>query len=76
MSISKKEREKKMETLVLIVVGRKYKVYRERKYPNGYSRQLVATFKSSYAAELFMNTYVMWGGWRGGKKFLQSFQYH
>ena len=48
-----------METLVLIVVGRKYKVYRERKYPNGYSRKLVATFKTSYAAEIFMNNYVM-----------------
>lgn len=48
-----------METLVLIVVGRKYKVYRERKYPNGYSRRLVGTFKSSYAAELFMHSYSM-----------------
>lgn len=46
----------KMETLVLIVVGKKYKVYRERKYPNGYSRQLLATFKTSYDAERFMNS--------------------
>jgi hypothetical protein len=45
----------KMENLVLIVVKGKYKVYRERKYPNGYSRQLLATFKSSYEAERFMN---------------------
>lgn len=44
-----------METLVLIVVGRKYKVYREVKYPNGYSRRLLGTFKSSYEAERFMN---------------------
>ncbi len=44
-----------METLVLIVVKGKYKVYRERKYPNGYSRQLLAIFKSSYEAERFMN---------------------
>jgi len=47
-----------METLVLIVVKGKYKVYRERKYPNGYSRQLVATFKTSYEAERFMNASV------------------
>lgn len=40
-----------METLVLIVVGRKYKVYRE---VNGYSRKLLGTFKSSYEAERFM----------------------
>jgi hypothetical protein len=48
-----------MENLVLIVVKGKYKVYRERKFPNGYSRQLVGTFKTSYAAEVFMNNYVM-----------------
>lgn len=55
--VSKKE--KKMENLVLIVVKGKYKVYRERKFPNGYSRQLVAIFKTSYAAEVFMNNYVI-----------------
>lgn len=46
-----------MQTLVLIVVKGKYKVYRERTYPNGYSRQLLATFKTSHEAERFMNTY-------------------
>lgn len=56
MSISKKEREKEMETLVLIVVGRKYKVYAEKQYPNGYSRRLLGTFKTSYEAERFMNS--------------------
>lgn len=44
-----------METLVLIVVGRKYKVYRQINYPNGWSRRLIGTFKSSYEAERFMN---------------------
>jgi hypothetical protein len=44
-----------MENLVLIVVKGKYKVYRETKYPNGYSRRLLATFKSSFQAERFMN---------------------
>lgn len=44
-----------MEMLVLIVVKGKYKVYRERTYPNGYHRQLVATFKTSIEAERFMN---------------------
>jgi hypothetical protein len=57
MSIDKKEKkEKKMETTVLIVVKGKYKVYREKKYPNGYSRQLLATFKTSQEAERFMNS--------------------
>jgi hypothetical protein len=46
----------KMETTVLIVVKGKYKVYREKKYPNGYSRQLLATFKTSQEAERFMNS--------------------
>lgn len=44
-----------METTVLIVVKGKYKVYRETKYPNGYSRRLLATFKTSREAERFMN---------------------
>jgi hypothetical protein len=44
-----------MEMLVMIVVKGKYKVYRERKFPNGYSRQLLATFKTSREAERFMN---------------------
>ena len=44
-----------METLVLIVVKNRYKVYREIKYPNGYSRRLLATFRTSYEAERFMN---------------------
>lgn len=48
-------KEKKMETLVLIVVKGKYKVYQEKKYPNGYSRRLLATFKTSQEAERFMN---------------------
>jgi hypothetical protein len=44
-----------METLVLIVVKGKYKVYSETTYPNGYSRRLLATFKTSADAERFMN---------------------
>lgn len=44
-----------METLVLIRNGKTFKVYREVKYPNGYSRQLLGTFKTSYDAERFMN---------------------
>ena len=46
---------KKMETTVLIVVKGKYKVYSETTYPNGYSRRLLATFKTSADAERFMN---------------------
>lgn len=57
MSIDKKEKkEKKMETTVLIVVKGKYKVYQETTYPNGYSRRLLATFKTSQEAERFMNS--------------------
>jgi hypothetical protein len=57
MSIDKKEKkEKKMETLVLIVVKGKYKVYSHATYPNGYSRRLLATFKTSTDAERFMNS--------------------
>ena len=52
----KKESKWEMGTLVLIVVKGKYKVYRETKYPNGYSRRLLATFKTSYNAERFMNS--------------------
>jgi hypothetical protein len=59
VDIREKEREKEMENLVLIVVKGKYKVYREKKYPNGYHRQLLATFKSSYEAERFMNTFAI-----------------
>jgi hypothetical protein len=56
MSIDKKEKkEKKMETLILIVVKNKYKVYSHTTYPNGYSRRLVGTFKTSRDAERFMN---------------------
>ena len=44
-----------METMVLIVVKGKYKVYREWKFPNGYSRRLLATIKTSREAERFMN---------------------
>jgi hypothetical protein len=55
MSIDKKERELDMKT-VLIVVGKKYKVYSETTYPNGYSRRLLATFKTSQEAERFMNS--------------------
>lgn len=46
----------KMETLVLIVVKNKYKVYSQTTYPNGYSRRLVGTFKTSRDAERFMNS--------------------
>lgn len=48
-----------METTVLIYdrKTKKYKVYAEKKYPNGYSRRLIGTFKSSYEAERFMNGY-------------------
>jgi hypothetical protein len=51
------ERKREIEMLVLIVAKGKFKVYRERKFPNGYSRQLVATFKTSQAAERFMNAH-------------------
>ena len=44
-----------METLVLIVVKNKYKVYSQTTYPNGWSRRLLGTFKSSTEAERFMN---------------------
>ena len=44
-----------MTTLVLIVVKNKYKVYQETKYSNGYHRRLMATFRTSYEAERFMN---------------------
>lgn len=43
--------------LVLIVAKGKFKVYRERRFPNGYSRKLVATFNTSQAAERFMNAH-------------------
>lgn len=56
--IREKKARKKMEKLVLIAVKGKYKVYREKTYPNGYHRQLVATFKTSHAAERFMNGQV------------------
>ena len=46
-----------MTTLVLIVVKNKYKVYTQTTYPNGYSRRLVGTFKSSTQAERFMNAH-------------------
>lgn len=44
-----------METLVLIRKGKMFKVYRQKDYPNGWSRQLVGTFKSSEDAVRFMN---------------------
>lgn len=44
-----------METLVLIVVKNKYKVYKQTTYPNGWSRRLLGTFKTSRDAERFMN---------------------
>jgi hypothetical protein len=46
-----------METLVLIVVKNKYKVYKQTNHPNGYSRRLLATFKTSQEAERFMNAH-------------------
>ncbi len=49
--IGKEEREKVMN-LVLIMVGNKYKVYREME--NG-KRRLMGTFKSSQDAIRFMN---------------------
>jgi hypothetical protein len=49
-----------METTVLIFdrkrKGNKYKVCVQKNYPNGYSRRLLATFKTSAEAERFMNT--------------------
>ena len=48
-----------MTTLVLIVVKNNYKVYSHTTYPNGYSRRLIGTFKSSTQAERFMNTYAI-----------------
>lgn len=48
-----------MTTLVLIVVKNNYKVYSHTTYPNGYSRRLLASFKSSIKAERFMNTYAI-----------------
>lgn len=49
-----------METTVLIFdrkrKGNKYKVYRQINYPNGWSRRLLATFKTSAEAERFMNS--------------------
>jgi len=44
-----------METLVLIRKGKLFKVYIQKNYPNGWSRRLIGTFKSSYEAERFMN---------------------
>lgn len=44
-----------MQTLVLIVVKNKYKVYSETTYPNGWSRRLLGTFKTSQEAERFIN---------------------
>ena len=61
MSIDKKERkrEREMETTVLIFdrkrKGNKYKVYHQTNYPNGWSRRLLSTFKTSAEAERFMN---------------------
>ena len=40
--------------LVLIVVGKKFKVYHETKYSNGYYRQLIGTFKSAASANRFI----------------------
>jgi hypothetical protein len=48
----KKEKEKKMTTLILIVVGKKYKVYKDM--GNG-KRRLLGSFNSSTEAERFMN---------------------
>jgi hypothetical protein len=49
-----------METTVLIFdrkrKGNKYKVYQQTNYPNGWSRRLLATFKTSAEAERFMNS--------------------
>jgi len=44
-----------METLILIRKGKLFKVYRQKNYPNGWSRQLIGTFKTSAEAERFMN---------------------
>ena len=48
----KKEKEKKMTTLILIVVGKKYKVYKDM--GNG-KRRLLGSFNTSHEAERFMN---------------------
>ena len=48
----KKEKGKKMTTLILIVVGKKYKVYKDM--GNG-KRRLLGSFNSSTEAERFMN---------------------
>ena len=46
-----KEKEKKMTTLILIVVGKKYKVYKDM--GNG-KRRLLGSFNTSHEAERFM----------------------
>jgi hypothetical protein len=48
----KKEKGNKMTTLILMVVGKKYKVYKDM--GNG-KRRLMGSFNSSTEAERFMN---------------------
>lgn len=44
-----------METLILIRKGKLFKVYRQTDHANGWSRQLIGTFKTAAEAERFMN---------------------
>jgi len=41
--------------LVIVRVGGRYKVYKQTDYPNGWSRSLLATFKTSFHAKSFVS---------------------
>ena len=52
---SEKEKEKEKMKFVIVRVGSRYKVYKQTDYPNGWSRSLLATFKTSLHAKSFVS---------------------
>ena len=50
-----KEKERKKMKFVIVRVGSRYKVYKQTDYPNGWSRSLLATFKTSLHAKSFVS---------------------
>ena len=56
VDLDREERGLKMTTMVLIYVrkGKQYRVYSQTNYPNGWRRELLATFRTRYDAEQFM----------------------
>jgi hypothetical protein len=44
-----------MQSLIIVAVKKKYKVYRETKYTNGYCRRLVKIFSTKEEAVEYVN---------------------